>query len=102
MPVMTRNIVDLKYDILTKVDEKFNHFDIEVWAETRDQIKKEVSILIKAIYTFVMPVMTRKNMVDLKYEILTKIDEKFNHSDVEIWPETRDQIKKEVSEALQK
>ena len=41
-------------------------------------------------------------MVDLKYEILTKIDEKFNHFDVEIRPETRDQIKNEVSEALEK
>ena len=36
MPVMTRNMVDLKDEILTKIDEKFNDFKI-------DQIKQEVS-----------------------------------------------------------
>ena len=56
---------------------------------------------IKVICTFVMPVMTR-NMVDLKDEILAKLDEKFNDFKVAIIAEIRDQIKQEVSEALEK
>ena len=45
--------------------------------------------------------MTR-NMVYLKDEILLKIDEKFNDFKIAIIAEIRDQIKQEVSEALEK
>ena len=40
---MTRNMVDLKDEILTKVDEKFNDFKIAIIVELREQIKQEVS-----------------------------------------------------------
>ena len=43
MPVMTRNMVDLKDEILAKLDEKFNNFKVAIIAEIRDQIKQEVS-----------------------------------------------------------
>ena len=52
----------------------------------------------KIIYTFIIPVLTR-NMVDLKDEVLTKINERLM---IAIIAEIRDQIKQEVSEALQK
>ena len=51
----------------------------------------------KIMYTFIIPVLTR-NMVDLKDEILTKINKRL----IAIIAEIRDQIKQEVSEALQK
>ena len=40
---MTRNMVYLKDEILTKTDEKSNNFKIAIIAEIRDQIKQEVS-----------------------------------------------------------
>ena len=43
IPVMTRNMVYLKDEILTKTDEKSNNFKIAIIAEIRDQIKQEVS-----------------------------------------------------------
>ena len=43
MPVMTRNMVDLKDEILAKLDEKFNDFKVAIIAEITDQIKQEVS-----------------------------------------------------------
>ena len=43
MPVMTRNMVDFKDEILTKIDEKFNDFKIAIIGEIRDQIKQNVS-----------------------------------------------------------
>ena len=51
----------------------------------------------KIMYTFIIPVLTR-SMVDLKDEILTKINKRL----IAIIAEIRDQIKQEVSEALQK
>ena len=55
----------------------------------------------KVICTFAMPVMTR-NMVDFQDEILIKIDEKFNDFKIAIIAEIREQIKQNVSEALEK
>ena len=43
MPVITRNMVDLKDEILTKIDEKINDFKIAIIAEIKDQIKDQVS-----------------------------------------------------------
>ena len=43
MPVMTRNMVDLKDETLTKIDEKCNDFKIAKIAELRKQIKQEVA-----------------------------------------------------------
>ena len=43
MPVMTRNMVDLQDEILTKADEKFNDFKITIIAEIKNQIKEDVS-----------------------------------------------------------
>ena len=40
---MARNMVDLKDEILTKEDEKFNDFKIAIIVELREQIKEEVS-----------------------------------------------------------
>ena len=42
MPVMTRYMFDLKDEVLTKIEEKFNDFKIAI-TEIRDQIKQEVS-----------------------------------------------------------
>ena len=42
MPVMTRNTVDLKDEIVTKIDQKFIDFNITVMAELREQIKQKV------------------------------------------------------------
>ena len=38
LPVMTRNMVDLK-DRFLKIDEKFNEFKIAIIADLREQIK---------------------------------------------------------------
>ena len=57
--------------------------------------------LLVVISTFVTSIMTR-NMVDLKDEILTKVDEKFNDFKIAIIVELREQIKQEVSKALEK
>ena len=43
MSVMTRNMVDLKDGILTKIDEKFNNFKITITVKLREQIPQEVS-----------------------------------------------------------
>ena len=43
MLVMTRNMVDLQDEILTKIDEKFNDFKTAIIAEIREQIKQEIS-----------------------------------------------------------
>ena len=40
---MTRNMFDLKDEVLTKVEEEFNDFRIAIITEIRDQIKQEVS-----------------------------------------------------------
>ena len=40
---MTRNMFDLKDEVLTKVEEEFNDFKIAIITEIRDQIKQEVS-----------------------------------------------------------
>ena len=40
---MTRNMFDLKDEVLTKVEEEFNDFKIAIITENRDQIKQEVS-----------------------------------------------------------
>ena len=39
-------------------------------------------------------------MADLKDEILSKIDQKFNELELEFLSELKDQIKKEISEAI--
>ena len=43
MPVMTRNMVDLQDEILTKIEENFNYFKIAIIAEIREHVKQEVS-----------------------------------------------------------
>ena len=43
MSVMTRNMVDLKDGILTKIDKKFNNFKITITVKLREQIPQEVS-----------------------------------------------------------
>ena len=40
---MTRNMFDLKDEVLTKVEEEFNNFKVAIITEIRDQIKQEVS-----------------------------------------------------------
>ena len=42
LPVMTRNTVDLKDEIVTKIDQKFIDFNITIMAELREQIKQKV------------------------------------------------------------
>ena len=45
MPAVTRKMVDLKDEILSKIDQKFN--ELKLLSELKDQIKKEVSEAIK-------------------------------------------------------
>ena len=45
MPAVTRKRTDLKDEILSKIDQKFNK--LEFLSELKDQIKKEVSEAIK-------------------------------------------------------
>lgn len=40
MPVMTRSMVDLKVEVLTKIGNKLNDFKITIMAELREQIKQ--------------------------------------------------------------
>ena len=47
MPVMTRNMVDLEDEILTKIDEKFSDFKTAIMIEIREQIKQEVSVALE-------------------------------------------------------
>ena len=42
MPVVTSNMVDLKDETFTKINEKYNDFKIAKIAELREQIKQEV------------------------------------------------------------
>ena len=45
MPAVTRKMVDLKDEIRSKIDQKFN--ELKLLSELKDQIKKEVSEAIK-------------------------------------------------------
>ena len=45
MSAVTRKIADLKDEILSKIDQKFN--ELKLLSELKDQIKKEVSEAIK-------------------------------------------------------
>ena len=47
MPAVTRKMADLKDEILSKIDQKFNKLKLEFLSELKDQIKKEVSEAIK-------------------------------------------------------
>ena len=43
MPAVTRKMVDLKNEILAKVDEKFREFKSDFINEIKDQIKNQVN-----------------------------------------------------------
>ena len=43
MPAVTQEMADLKDEILSKIDQKFNKLKLEFLSELKDQIKKEVS-----------------------------------------------------------
>ena len=47
MPAVTRKMADLKDEILSKIDQKSNELKLEFLSELKDQIKKEVSKLLK-------------------------------------------------------
>ena len=47
MPAVTRKMADLKDEILSKIDQKFNELKLEFLSELKDQIKKEVFEAIK-------------------------------------------------------
>ena len=47
MPAVTRKMADLKDEILSKIDQKSNELKPEFLSELKDQIKKEVSKLLK-------------------------------------------------------
>ena len=47
MPAVTRKMADLKDEILSKIDKKFNELKLEFLSELKDQIKREVSEAIK-------------------------------------------------------
>ena len=47
MPAVTRKMADLKDEILSKIDQKFNKLKLEFLSKLKVQIKKEVSEAIK-------------------------------------------------------
>ena len=47
MPAVTRKIADLKDEILSNIDQKFNKLKLEFLSELKNQIKKEDSEAIK-------------------------------------------------------
>ena len=47
MLAVTRKMADLKDEILSKINQKFNELKLEFLSELKDQIKKEVSEAIK-------------------------------------------------------
>ena len=47
MPAVTQEMADLKDEILSKIDQKFNKLKLEFLSELKDQIKNEVSEAIK-------------------------------------------------------
>ena len=47
MPAVTRKMADLKDEILSKIDQKFNELKVEFLSELKDEVKKEVSGAIK-------------------------------------------------------
>ena len=47
MSAVTRKMADLKDEILSKIDQKFNELKLEFLSELKDQVKKEVSEAIK-------------------------------------------------------
>ena len=47
MPLMTRNMVNLEDDILTKIDEKCRDFKTAIIIEIREQTKQEVSVALE-------------------------------------------------------
>ena len=42
MPVSTRKMADLKDEILSKIDDKFSEFKLDILAELKQQLKTEV------------------------------------------------------------
>ena len=42
MPVNTRKMADLKDEILSKIDDKFSEFKLDILAELKQQLKTEV------------------------------------------------------------
>ena len=47
MPAVARKMADLKDEILSKIDQKFNELKLEFLSELKDEIKKEVSEAVK-------------------------------------------------------
>ena len=47
MPTVTRNMTDLKNEILTKIDETFREFKSNFINEIKDPIKNEISEAIR-------------------------------------------------------
>ena len=47
MPAVTRKMADLKDEILSKIDQKFNELKLEFLSELKDQIKKRFLKLLK-------------------------------------------------------
>ena len=43
MPVNTREMADLKNDILSEIDDKFSEFKLDILAELKQQLKIEVA-----------------------------------------------------------
>ena len=47
MPVNTRTMNDLKDEILSKIDDKFSEFKLDILAELKQQLKIEVAEAFK-------------------------------------------------------
>ena len=47
MPVSTRNMADLKDEILSKIDAKFSEFKLDILIELKQQLKIEVAEAFK-------------------------------------------------------
>ena len=47
MPVNTRKMADLKDEILSKIDDKFSEFKLDILVELKQQLKIEVAEAFK-------------------------------------------------------
>ena len=47
MPVNTRTMNDLKDEILSKIDDKFSEFKLDILAELKQQLKIEIAEVFK-------------------------------------------------------
>ena len=82
LPVMTRNTVDLKDEIVTKIDQKFIDFNITIMAELREQIKQKVWEALKK------EIKEREEQLFVLSETCKKLSEASEWAEWTVWIRT--------------